>query len=176
MSNASFVLGIVFGALTVALGIIILFNPVATVAAITVLISILMVITGIGNIFFYFNTREFKGAIYYLIEGLISLVIGMLILSSEDALKNFIPLLIAFWLILKGVSIIISSIDMKKRGYASWKYMLTGGIAAIIAGFTITAFPAIMSVYISVIIGAAFAAIGAAMIVILFRLRKLSGY
>lgn len=172
MNNFNYISTIIFSVLLIIFGGIIIANPEGTMAAFAVFISIIMIITGIFNITLYRSMKEFKGSIYYLIEGAVSIIIAILLLSSAEALKNFVPLLIGFWIALKSATAIITAIEFKKGDNPSYKPILTGGVLGIALALLIAAFPKIVSIYISFILGIAFIAVGVFIIFFAYKMHK----
>ena len=172
MNNFNYISTIIFSVLLIIFGGIIIANPEGTMAAFAVFISIIMIITGIFNITLYRSMKEFKGSVYYLIEGAVSIIIAILLLSSAEALKNFVPLLIGFWIALKSATAIITSIEFKKCENTNYNPILTGGVLGIALALLIAAFPKIVSIYISFILGIAFIAVGVFIIFFAYRMRK----
>ncbi len=161
--------------LCIILGVIVIANPSGTMASFAVLISAAMIIAGIFNIYYAVLVTRFKGkkAVYFLAEGIISALLGILLLSNTEALKNLIPLMVGFWIALKGTTSIISAIDMKKYNHPRWNIFLTAGICAVLIAVLIAAFPAIISVYLSLILGLFLILIGILLILFLFYNIKL---
>lgn len=174
MSSISYLISIIFSVILILFGIIVITNPAGTMAAFAVIISIIMIVTGIANIFLYLNLRDFKGAAYYLVEGGVSVVLGIMLISSRSALENFLPLLIGFWIALKGVTAVITAIEWKKRGITAWKSLMAGGIAGILVAVLIAAVPKIVSVYISLILGIAMIAVGIIIIIFVLNLKRIT--
>lgn len=174
MNAFSYFTAILFSVLIIIFGGIIIANPDGTMAAFAVFISIVMIITGMFNIMLFRTMKEFKGSIYYLIEGALSIIIAILLLSSAEALKNFVPLLVGFWVALKSATAIITAIEYKKLAYQNYKPILAGGIIGLFLALLIAAFPKIVSVYISLILGVAFIAVGLFIIFLAFKMKKYS--
>ena len=172
MNNFNYISTIIFSVLLIIFGGIIIANPEGTMAAFAVFISIIMIITGIFNITLYRSMKEFKGSIYYLIEGAVSIIIAILLLSSAEALKNFVPLLIGFWIALKSATAIITAVEFKKGDNPNYQPVLTGGVLGIALALLIAAFPKIVSIYISFILGIAFIAVGAFIIFFAYKMRQ----
>ena len=172
MNNFNYISTIIFSVLLIIFGGIIIANPEGTMAAFAVFISIIMIITGIFNITLYRSMKEFKGSIYYLIEGAVSIIIAILLLSSAEALKNFVPLLIGFWIALKSATAIITAVEFKKGDNPNYTPVLTGGVLGIALALLIAAFPKIVSIYISFILGIAFIAVGIFIIFFAYKMRK----
>ena len=67
MSSSSYLTSIIFSVLLIIFGVIIIMNPAGTMTAFAIMISILMIVSGLTNIFLFMSLRDFKGSIYYLI-------------------------------------------------------------------------------------------------------------
>lgn len=176
MSQFSFIGSIIFSILFIILGLGMVAHPTGVVVAITIFISIMMILSGIANIGIFSAFRGTSGSIYYLIDGIISILIGILIISSDDALQNFVPYLIGFWLVLKGVSTLVASFELKRRLFNQWGYMLIGGILVTILGVVVIFFPIIVQVYIGVVVGVISIIAGAVGLVLALRFRKMSEF
>ena len=174
MSSSSYLASIIFSVLLIIFGVIIIMNPAGTMTAFALIISIVMIITGLTNIFLFMSLRDFKGSIYYLIEGGISIILGIMLLSSQSALENLLPLLVGFWIALKSVTAVVTAIEWKKRSYPAWKSLMTGGIIGILLALLIAAVPKIVSVYISLVLGIAMIIVGVVIILFVINLRRIS--
>ena len=174
MSSASYLAGIIFSVLLIIFGVIIIMNPASTMTAFAIIISILMIVSGLTNLFLFISLRDFKGSIYYLIEGGISILLGIMLLSSQSALENLLPLLVGFWIALKSVTAVVTAVEWKKRSYPAWKSLMTGGIIGILLALLIAAIPKIVSVYISLVLGIAMIIIGLVIILFVINLRRIS--
>ena len=174
MSASSYLASIIFSVLLIIFGVIIIMNPTGTMTAFALVISILMIISGLTNIFLFISLRDFKGSIYYLIEGGISIILGIMLLSSQSALENLLPLLVGFWIALKSVTAVVTAVEWKKRSYPAWKSLMAGGIVGILLALLIAAVPKIVSVYISLVIGIAMIIIGVIIILFVFNLKRIS--
>ncbi len=174
MSSSSYLASIIFSVLLMIFGVIIIMNPAGTMTAFAVIISILIIVSGLTNIFLFISLRDFKGAVYYLIEGAISIILGIMLLSSQSALENLLPLLVGFWIALKSVTAVVTAIEWKKRTYHAWKSLMAGGIVGILLALLIAAIPKIVSVYISLVLGIAMIIIGVVIILFVINLRRMS--
>lgn len=174
MSSSSYLASIIFSVLIIIFGVIIIMNPAGTMTAFAIMISILMIVSGLTNIFLFISLRDFKGSIYYLIEGGISIILGIMLLSNQSALENLLPFLIGFWIALKSVTAVVTAIEWKKRTYPAWKSLMTGGIIGILLALLIAAVPKIVSMSISLMLGITMIIMGIVIIVFVINLRRIS--
>lgn len=173
MDKKAYLIALIFSIIFGLLGLTIIFNPVKTVIVITILLSIIIIVSGLGNLFVFFNLRTIETSYFLLLEGIISIVLGIFIIANDNGRENILPFLIAFWIILKSLTAIITSVTLKKVDNPSWRYFLSWGIIGIILGLLVTAFPKIMIFYISFIIGGIVLLISLLLIYTLIKVRKI---
>ena len=105
----SLLLGIVY--IIVALWL--MFSPVSTYVALSIIFSVSMLISGILEIIFALSNR--KGVPswgWYIVGGLIDLVLGIYLIAYPMISMEVIPFIIAFWLMFRGFSSTGYSIDL----------------------------------------------------------------
>lgn len=153
MSTFSKVLWILFGILMIISGIIALFNPLNTLLMLAYVIGFLMTFSGVSSIFYFFDIKGSVGASWVLVDGIISIVLGIIILANIQITGAFIPFLAAFWAIFRGIISIVSSFDMKKIGITRWYLMLIGGIISLIIGIILTFHPVLAALVVSLMVG-----------------------
>ncbi len=132
----SLLLGIVY--IIVALWL--MFSPVSTYVALSIIFSVSMLISGILEIIFALSNR--KGVPswgWYIVGGLIDLVLGIYLIAYPMVSMEVIPFIIAFWLMFRGFSSTGYSIDLKRYGTRDWGWYMAFGILAIPVSFNIMA-------------------------------------
>ena len=94
---------LVAGIITLLLGIAILLFPIAGVATLALWIGAFIFAGGIVRLILAFRVRPAKGWAWVLVDGILSIVIGLLIASGWPASSiAFIGLLTGFWLLFSG--------------------------------------------------------------------------
>lgn len=155
MNTFAKVLWILFGILMIISGIIALFNPLNTLIMLAYIIGFLMILSGVSALFYFADIRGSTGASWVLLNGIISVIFGIIILANIQITGAFIPFLAAFWAIFQGIISIVSSFDMKKVGVNRWYLMLIGGIISLIIGIILTFHPVLAALVVSVMVGIA---------------------
>ena len=153
MGKLGRVLWLIFSILLIISGIFTIFNPIETVLFIAYIIGFLTIFSGISSIFYFFSLRDKSGSTLILLDGIISAVCGIIIISNLQISGAFIPYIVAFFVIVRGVVAISSSIELKKIGYSQCGLSMLSGILTLIAGIILTFNPILGAVYVSVIIG-----------------------
>lgn len=101
--GAGFGWELVAGVITLALGLLVLFFPIAGIATLALWIGILIFAGGIVRLIFAFRVRPAKGWVWVLVDGILSIVIGGLIAWGWPGSSiAFIGLLTGFWLLFSG--------------------------------------------------------------------------
>lgn len=153
MSKFSRVLWLIFGIALIISGIIAVCNPAKTILWLAYVIGFLMVFSGISSIFYFVSLRHFSGSSIILIDGIVSTICGIIIISNLLISAAVIPYFVAIFTIVRGAVSIASSIDLKKHGYDKWGWALFSGILTVIAGIILTFNPLLGTVYLSVVLG-----------------------
>ena len=100
-------------------------TPVESFVGLASFFSILILISGIFGIIFAF-TNEHWG--WYLISGILNVIIGIILLSYPGMTVVLFSLFIGFWLMVSGFNTIGTSMDLKKEGADNWGWILFFGI------------------------------------------------
>ena len=150
----SLLLGIVY--IIVALWL--MFSPLSSYVALSIVFSISMLISGILEIIFSLSNRK----------GVPSYLIAYPMVSME-----VIPFIIAFWLMFRGFSSTGYSIDLKRYGTRDWGWYMAFGILAIICALIILWQPAVGALYVVYMISFTFFIIGLFRVMLSFELRNL---
>ena len=148
----SLLLGIVY--IIVALWL--MFSPVSTYVALSIIFSVSMLSWG-----------------WYILGGLIDLVLGIYLIAYPMVSMEVIPFIIAFWLMFRGFSSTGYSIDLKRYGTRDWGWYMAFGILAILCSLLILWQPAIGALYAVYMISFAFLIIGLFRVMLSFELKNL---
>lgn len=166
----SLLLGIVY--IIVALWL--MFSPLSSYVALSIVFSISMLISGILEIIFSLSNR--KGVPswgWYLVGGIIDLILGIYLIAYPMVSMEVIPFIIAFWLMFRGFSSTSYSIDLKRYGTRDWGWYMAFGILAIICALIILWQPAVGALYVVYMISFTFFIIGLFRVMLSFELRNL---
>lgn len=132
------------GLIGIALGIIIFARPLASVAALALVIALWAIMDGIARIVQAFEVRSVANHWWlFLVSGLVSLGFGVAALYYHPTLSlTFAVLWAAWWLMIGGVLAGWIAIQ-EKNAHFPWGWTLTLGIIAIIAGILELAYPGV---------------------------------
>lgn len=114
-------LPLIAGLLFIACGIYIYFVPLETYLTLSILFSISFIVSGITDIYFSISNRKIVSSWgWHLISGLLSLAIGIYLLSYPAISLATLPYVVAFTLLYRSFIQLGFSFDMKDRGLDSW--------------------------------------------------------
>jgi uncharacterized membrane protein HdeD (DUF308 family) len=100
-------------------GVYLILHPVLGIASLTLVLALLFLIEGILNVILFFNMRSMRGAIWVLIDGIITLLLGLMIyLQWPSSAVWAIGLLVGVSMIISGTTRVMLSLAMRKTGPA----------------------------------------------------------
>lgn len=161
------------GILFILLGCIALYHPAEALYTVGLYIGYFMLISGIFYLFALFNKKNRDHSrSWYLIEGLLDVILGGLIISSPAFTVEILPYFIGFWVIFLGISQLSVPFAMGK-GFSGMKiWFIILGIISLVFGFMIINSPFISGVQLTVLLGVFFIAYGIVQTFASFKLKN----
>jgi uncharacterized membrane protein HdeD (DUF308 family) len=123
------------GLIALAVGLLILFRPLESVAAFALLVAIWAIVIGITQVV---DGIEARTVLPYwwllLVGGIISIIFGIAALYYYPALSlTFAVIWVSYWLLVTGIVGIYAAM-MERRLHAHWAWTLVFGIIGVLAG------------------------------------------
>jgi len=159
---------LVRGLLAVALGIAAIFWPQATLELLVRLVGLYVLFDGIVSLVGAFRARELSA---YLVPGLISVLIGVILLFWPDITGRLLLTIVGIWALFQGTTLFWAGRQADANDPERGLAMTIGAIAAI-AGVIFVVWPGAGSVAISWVIGIAALLIGALLIYLAQRVQQ----
>lgn len=154
---------VISGVLLVALGIMCIANPEATLFATAWLIGCFTLVSGISRIVFTFKTERFlPNSGTRLLSAILQILIGVIFLCNNIFVAISIPIVCAMWVVIEGVIIFIQSFDFKRVGFSTWWLLMLLGIGIAALGVLGMYHLETMGYIVAILIGVAIIAIGVA--------------
>jgi uncharacterized membrane protein HdeD (DUF308 family) len=139
--RASRLTAFVAGVIALAGGIVLLFWPDQTVKVVAVLLGIVFVIIGLGQILDGFSGRTAGSQWgWVLLKGLIDLAFGIVLIAWPGPTVWVIVLIFGIELIVSGIASVVVSMRIPKE-YETRSRWLWRGIIGIVAGLVVLAWP-----------------------------------
>jgi uncharacterized membrane protein HdeD (DUF308 family) len=152
---------IIKGLLLIIAGIAIFSRPLEGYVGLSVLFSVVMLGTGLAQIFFASsNSDVLKGWGWTLASGILDVVIGIYLLAFPLVTMATLPFILGFWLLFRSFYLIGASFDLKDLGVADWGWLLFGGILSSVLGCFVLYYPGAGAISIIYVSGSAFVVAG----------------
>jgi uncharacterized membrane protein HdeD (DUF308 family) len=128
---------IVAGVLMVLGGFLALANPFAASIAVTTLVGAFLLVGGVGQLWAAFSVPQDDHRIWHGIVGLLSLVLGVMLLANPLAGTLSLTLVVGFLFLLNGGGRMIVALRIRDTRYY-WLLLISGGLSVLI-GFLVLA-------------------------------------
>lgn len=110
-----FLWALLFGILSLVVGISLVFNPLAGMVSLTLLVAVLLLATGAIKIFYAVSLRPVTGWGWVLVSGLLSIVLAVLILTNFPAsAATVLGIFLAVELISNGVLFLFVALGLRQ--------------------------------------------------------------
>jgi len=112
---SGFLWALLLGLVTLLVGLSLVFNPLAGMVSLTLLVAVLFLVTGILKIMYAFSLRPISGWGWVLASGVISLVLGIMILGDFPwAAMSVLGILLGIELLSNGVLFLFIALGLRK--------------------------------------------------------------
>lgn len=167
-------LSLILGILFFGVGILLMFTPIQTYVALSIVFSVTMFVSGIFEIGFSLsNKKTLSSWGWYLVGGIIDLILGLYLMYYPGLSMAVLPFIVAFWFMFRGFTSIGYAFDMQRYGKKDWGWYLVFGILAVLCSLAILWQPLMGALSAVYIVSFAFLFIGLFRIMLSFGLRKL---
>jgi uncharacterized membrane protein HdeD (DUF308 family) len=110
-----FLWALLFGVLTLLVGISLVANPLAGMVSLTILVAALFIITGVTKVMYGFSLRPISGWGWVLASGVLSLLIAVMIFSNFPwAAGSVLGILLGVELLSNGVLFLLVALGVRK--------------------------------------------------------------
>lgn len=126
---------ILVGLLLLVLGFVCLFNPIDAANAVTRLVGLLLIASGVILMLQWIHSRQYlpePGLMFF--SAFMQMLLGLLLIFTSEAILAVIAVILSFWILFEGVSIVMESIDFNKAGFKRWWILLSIGLVAVVIG------------------------------------------
>ena len=127
---------LIVGFIFVGVGIWVFRTPLESYVALAFIFSISFLVSGIFEIYFAISNREeLDNWGWTLALGIVSAIVGVLLLMNPEVSKITLPIYVGFVLLFRSVFAIGASIDLKNYYVMDWGYLMVIGILGVIFSF-----------------------------------------
>ena len=160
------------GVLAVLFGLYALFSPAAALLALIFVYGFYAIFDGVAALVVGFRNRGTSHWGWHVVQGVVSLVAGLIALFWPGPTIFALVIIIAVWSIVLGVTEIVEAFTARRHGSSSWVWLLVGGIVAILFGIVLIVSPTAGALTLLWLIGAFALVFGVVHVVWAFRLRR----
>ena len=129
---------ILLAVIFIALGIVLILWPGATMKTICYLLAAMLLAIGVVSLINYLR-KDISGIIYRydLVVGLCAILGGILVIVKVDKLTDLIPAVLGFLVTMSGIMKMQNSVDMLHLGHGTWHVAFAMAIVNIVAGIVL---------------------------------------
>ena len=129
---------ILLAVIFIALGIVLILWPGATMKTICYLLAAMLLALGVASLINYLR-KDISGIIYRydLVVGLCAILGGILVIVKVDKLTDLIPAVLCFLVTMSGILKMQNSVDMLRLGHGTWHVAFAMAIVNIVAGIVL---------------------------------------
>ena len=129
---------ILLAVIFIALGIVLILWPGATMKSICYLLAAMLLALGVASLINYLR-KDISGIIYRydLVVGLCAILGGILVVVKVDKLTDLIPAVLGFLVTMSGILKMQNSVDMLRLGHGTWHVAFAMAIVNIVAGIVL---------------------------------------
>lgn len=167
-------MSLLLGILYIVVSLCLLFSPVGSYVALSIIFSISMLVSGVFEISFAISNRKSLSSWgWYIAGGIIDLILGFYLIAYPLLSMEVIPFIVAFWMMFRGFSAIGYAMDLKRYGTRDWGWYIAFGILAVICSLIILWQPAVGALYVVYMLAFIFLIIGFFRVMLSFELKRL---
>lgn len=136
MKKSTTILWFLASILMIVAGIVCFCLPVdTTMTVFAYIVGAIVLAIGIVEIVGFFTTAGFVGGGAFLADGIITTILGIILLSNEGVVAGFIPFIFAMWFIVEGISELSLAISAGRFHVPYWWTLLILSVLEIVFGF-----------------------------------------
>lgn len=138
----------------VVLGVLLIFRASLTIVSISYVIGAILVALGTATLLKFLKTvKDKSGNQLDLIYGIISIILGIVVISNPKAIASIIPFVLGFIIIINSARKLQYSLDLKQNENELWKSTMIMAIITTICGIVLVINPFKGVVFITKIVG-----------------------
>jgi len=165
-----FILGIIF----IICGAYVLNTPLETYLALAVFFSISFIVSGLfDTVFSIINSAHLTGWGWYLVNGLLTLGLGIYLTVYPGITITILPFVVGFTLLFRSFQQLGFSLDLKEVGFLKWKDLAILSVLGIVFSFLLIANPVFSGLSIVVLTALIFIFVGVSSVLLGLKLKKM---
>lgn len=168
---------LIFGIIFLVCGIYIFTVPLETYVGLSILFSISFLVSGILEIFFSIqNNKSLEGWGWFLVDGLLSTVVGIYLIAYPGISMTVLPFIIGFTLLFRSFQLLGFAFDMKSIQLINWGNVALTSIIGILFSFLLISSPIFTGISLVTLTAVAFIFVGVSSILLSFDIKKMKNF
>ncbi|OAZ05354.1 HdeD family acid-resistance protein [Flavobacterium succinicans] len=165
---------LIIGIIFILLGIYIFSTPIETYLTLSILFSISFIVSGLFEILFSIQNKDIiQGWGWYLVGGLLTLLIGIYLQVNPEISIAILPFYVGFTMLFRSFQLLGYSFDLKELNDSKWSNVTLLSIAGILFAFLLLANPVFTGLSLVSLTALTFIFVGIASSMLSFRLKKI---
>ncbi|MGI5975965.1 MAG: HdeD family acid-resistance protein [Paludibacter sp.] len=164
---------LIVGVVFIVLGIWTIATPLDAYAALSIVFALGFLISGITEVIFSLSNKHQNWG-WSLALGILSTVVGVLLLLNPAASMVTLPYYIGFTLLFRSISGMVTAYDMKQYGILDWGTLMVTAVLGLILSFILLWNPVFAGINVVIWTAVTFIVLGGYTIYFSFKLRKLN--
>jgi uncharacterized membrane protein HdeD (DUF308 family) len=165
---------LIIGVLLTIVGVYIFTVPIATYIMLSVFFSISFIISGLLDIIFAIqNSKDLKGWGWYLVNGILTLALGIYLSVYPEISMSILPFVVGFTLLFRSFLLLGYAFDLKELKVVSWGDIALLSVLGILFSFLLIANPFFTGISLVSLTSLSFLFAGITSIAFSFKLKKL---
>lgn len=163
------ILGIGF----IILGIWTIVNPLYSTLGLAIFFSVGFICLGLIEMFYSIVNRKWlKSWTWHLAGGIITFLLGIILIKRPELTALLLSLSIGFWLLFRSIMYIVSSVELKNLGIKNWGWTLILGIIGVCFSFILIWNPILIGIGIAMWMGLGLLILGLINIILGLSIQK----
>lgn len=169
-------LSVVVGLVSIAAGVIVFINPVASYFALALWLGVAVLLSGIFSLIQCFSTNNsFVRNLWVVIAAIIDIVIGLALMFNTLFTAIILPILFGIWLLCRGGVVLLQGMDLRSCRVRNAGWVIVGAVVMIAVAFVVLLMPESYGIEAVILfIGIAFVAYGVSAVALGFKLYDMS--
>jgi uncharacterized membrane protein HdeD (DUF308 family) len=165
---------LIIGVLLTIVGVYIFTVPIATYIMLSVFFSISFIISGLLDIIFAIqNSKDLKSWGWYLVNGILTLALGIYLSVYPEISMSILPFVVGFTLLFRSFLLLGFAFDLKELKVVSWGDIALLSVLGILFSFLLIANPFFTGISLVSLTALSFLFAGITSIAFSFKLKKL---
>lgn len=167
----------ILGFILLLTGFYIFTVPLSTYLTLSILFSVSFIISGIGDVFFSLqNTRLLSGWGWYLVGGLLSLLMGIFLVFYPLISISILPFVVACTVLFRSFQMLGFSLELKEMSSPYWLSVCLLSLLSVVFSLLLLIYPVFSGISLVAITALSFVFVGFGSIVLSLDLRKIRDY